>query len=261
MANSVAFDPYGFFNQKWPLNQVNWAAYFSPTIPDGIMSGIGNEMEVYANSSGMNVRVKTGECRVRSHRGLISAETALDIEAADATYNRYDLVVARVTYGSPSTMVVTVKTGTANAAPEVPALTQTAGDVWEIPLAVVSVTAAAVTIAATDVTDKRFVYKTGNDAVLIFAGTSLSVKNDIDHRSSETSIGSLAITLPDNPPDTFITGVCFDSASSFSGVTFTKGGTTYYPKLVGAALTLASKRYNLTIWWDGAYYWCSTEAA
>lgn len=259
MPTSIAFNPFGFFNGQMPLNQTNWAAYFSPTIPDGVIAGIGDEMEVYGNSTGMTVYVKTGECRVRSHRGVLSTVSSLDIEAADATYDRYDLVVARVTYESPSTMEVTVKTGTANATPEIPEVTQTAGDVWEIPLAVVTVGAGVQTIADTDVTDKRFVYANEGMAPITFSGETLSVENYRYYRN-ETQISGLEITLPDSPSDIWKCSVDFYASSSFSGVTFVKGGET--PTiLTDDDLALQSTRYHLDILWMGAYYWIIAHTA
>ena len=361
MASSVDFNTIGFFNSILPLNQTNWADYFAPAISDGIIAGINNEMQVFANSSGMYVYVKSGECRVRSHRGVLSAQATLDIAAADLSYDRKDLVVARVTYGNPSTMVVAVKTGTPSATPTVPAVTQTAGDVWEIPLAEVTVGSGVVTITANDVADRRFVYANEGASMITLDGvTSLNAENDRNYRitgtlesltiilpnhpsnswkcsvvffagstfpgvnfllqngttptictddnlamqsvgyhidiiwggayywviahtnqgtaikwftgtsvgtdshweyRNNTAIGSLTVGLPDIPAQDFITVVAFTSASSFSGVSFVRDGSAYYPKLQGVALSLASVRYNLTIFWDGAYFWCNSEAA
>lgn len=258
MASSVSFSTIGFFNNQWPLTQVNWASYFSPMIPDGVIAGIDDELEVYASSSGMYVYVKPGECRARSHRGALDEITALDIAAADASHPRIDLVVARVTYGSPSAMTIAVKTGTPAATPSCPTVTQTAGSVWEIPLAEVYVAANAATIAAADVTDRRYVYHSSGSAATSFSGTSLTVANDWEYRN-DTEIGSLAIELPASPSNVFICGVCFTASSSFTGVTFTQGGNAYTVKTTDG-LNFKSVRYNMVIWWDGSYFWCSARA-
>lgn len=261
MASTVDFNTIGFFNSILPLNQTNWASYFAPTIPDGVIEGIGNEMEVYANSSGMYVYVKTGECRVRSHRGVLASEATLDIAAADLAYARYDLVVARVTYGNPPTMVIAVKTGTPAANPLIPKPTQNAGDVWEIPLATINIAANAVTIAEGDVIDNRCVYILSGVSVHKFSGASFTARNNWESRSTSSFLNSLMIILPDTPSDIWQTSVVFTSGSSFSGVTFQRNGSTYTPKLQGVSLNVASKRYNLVIWWDGQYFWCSAGAA
>lgn len=257
MAN---FSSIGFFNDIWPLNQTNWASYFNPAIPDGVIQGIGNELEVYGNSSGMVVYVKTGECRVRSHRGYLSSAATLSIATANSTNPRWDLVVARVTYGSTSTMELAVKTGTPAASPSFPSVTKTAGSVWEIPLALVYVAAGAHTIAAGDVRDQRFVYRAQMDSATSFSSTSVTLKNQMIFRNS-SAVSSLTINVPAYVNDTFIAEVDFTSGSSFSGVVFKQAGSTITPKLGGDALTMVSKRYNVIIWWDGSYWWAAALAA
>lgn len=256
---SVPFSTIGFLNDQWPLTQTNWAAYFSPTIQDGIIAGIGDELQVFASSSGMYAQAKTGECRVRSHRGELTQQISVDIAAADVTYPRIDLVVARVTYGSPASMVITTKQGTPAADPVAPAVTQVSGSVWEIPLAEVTVGAGVVTIAPDAVRDRRFVYQTGGSAAIAFSGTALTVANDWEYRN-DTEIDSLTITLPDSPSATFICSVCFSASAAFTGVTFTRGGEAYAVKTTDM-LNNVSARYNLSIWWDGAYFWCAAKSA
>ncbi len=158
---SVPFSEYGFFNGTWEFNQVNWAKMFSPLVNDGVMAGIGGELEVYADSAGMTVHVRTGECRARGHRGSLETEANLPIAAADSVNPRLDMVVARVRYGSPSAMELDVLTGAPAEEPVLPELTQTAADVWEIPLATVKVAANTTTVAAADVSDYRYVYSGG----------------------------------------------------------------------------------------------------
>lgn len=152
------FSEFGFFNGVWKYNQENWPKYFFDNIPDGVIKNIGNELQVYANSTGMVVSVKTGACMVRTHRGMnLLTETELPIEAADATYGRVDLVVARAVYAvAPNSyMCLDVLKGAPSSSPVAPILTQTAGVLWEIPLAEVYIGAGAVTITAGNVTDKR----------------------------------------------------------------------------------------------------------
>lgn len=261
MPATASFSTVGFFNNIWPLNQTNWASYFAPSVSDGVMLGIGNEMEVTANGSGMQVYVKTGECRVRSHRGYLGSQATLAIDTANSTNPRWDLVVARVTYGTTSTMELAVKTGTpAASSPSVPAPTQTAGSVWEIPLAQVYVAAGAHSIASTDVRDRRFVYRAQMDSATAFSSTSVTLKNQRIFRNS-SAVSSLTINVPAYVNDTFIAEVDFTSGSSFSGVVFKQAGSTITPKLGGDALTMVSKRYNIIVWWDGSYWWAAALAA
>lgn len=256
---SVIFDEYGFFNGTWELNQVNWAKMFSPVVPDGVMAGIGGELEVYADSAGMTVHVRAGECRVRGHRGALESPVNLTIAAADSVNPRIDLVIVRVTYGSPSEMMLDVLTGTAAENPVAPEVTQTAGNVWEIPLARVAVAANATTIAVADVIDARNVYKLGATGIIGFAGTSLSVANDMEYRSSEESIGSLTIELPTSPSAEWMCAVNFTAGADFTGVAFTQGGEAYTVKTADS-MNYTGKRYNMIIWWDGAFYWVASKA-
>ena len=249
-------DRYGFFNGILGLEQANWANYWRGIIPDGVISGQGQEMEVYAQSDGMKVHVRTGSAIIDNHRAWVTKEKEVLLAPATGSA-RNDLVVLRVTYGNSgeSKIELTAKTGDTS-------LVTVTGGVYEVPLAKVYVSANAVTITAGNVTDMRYVYKLGNDSVTTFSGTSLSCKNDIEYRASTTALSSLQITLPQNPNDTFITGVCFTSASSFGGITFRKGSTGITPKLVGDSTSLPNKRYNMVIWWDSGcqQYWSAVKA-
>ena len=157
MANEVIFSEYGFFNEVFPLDQLNWAKVFHPYVPDGIVPGIDNELGVYANSSGMKVYVKSGECRVRSHRGALTETIELEISEADTTNPRIDLVVAMVIYGDApnSKMKVGVITGTPSSSPVAPTVTQVAGGIWELALAEVRVEAGATSIGSDKVLERK----------------------------------------------------------------------------------------------------------
>jgi hypothetical protein len=158
MAKEILFTEFGFFDDVFHLDQINWPKVFHPYMPDGIVPGIGNEMTVFANASGMNVFVRDGECRVRSHRGALAQGIELEIEPADSSFKRIDLVVARVKYENApnSTMKVAVITGQPAASPITPAVTQIKGDIWELALAEVHVDAGVTNIAA----DKVIEFKT-----------------------------------------------------------------------------------------------------
>lgn len=130
-----------------------WRAMMRYQIQNGVLRNVDNELAVYGDSTGMQVKVKTGQCVITGHWGKVSTETTLAIAAAHATNPRRDLVVARVDYTN-NLIELDVVSGTAAATPIVPSLTRNT-DVWEIPLAVVQVDAAAVTIAANKVIDTR----------------------------------------------------------------------------------------------------------
>lgn len=260
MTASLDFSNYGFFDRHEPLTQVNWASYFAPVVPDGVIAGIDDELLVDANSTGMKVRIHAGECRVRSHRGALASLGEVDIPQASSN-PRIDLVVVRVTYGSPSTMVITSIKGTPAANPVCPTVTQTAGDVWEIPLAEVLVPKNAVTISADNVTDRRYIYQMSGTAAAGFSGETLTVANDWEYRSQDAALDSLTITLPAaNPSGIWMCSVNFTASAEFTGVEFTRGGEDYDIKTTDS-LVYQNTRYNLVLWWDGAYFWCGSKAA
>jgi len=188
---AVNFSEFGFFDRVTKVNQINWPKYLDSYVTDGVVKGYGNDLQVYGNSSGMKVLIKTGKVFVHTHFGILSNEVELGIPAADPTYGRKDLVVARAVYASApnSIMVLDVKTGAPSSNPVPPTLTKTAGVTWEVPLAIVSVAAGASTISSGAVTDAR-VYSvipferggvgstTQAEALSnIFGGSQLSVAN------------------------------------------------------------------------------------
>lgn len=259
MATSINFSNYGFFDEHEPLTQVNWASYFSPVVPDGVIAGIGDELLVDANSTGMKVRVHSGECRVRSHRGELSLLSEVDIPAA-SNNPRIDLVVARVTYDNASMIITSIK-GTPAANPVCPQVTQNAGNVWEIPLAEVLVPKNAMTISAENVTDRRYIYQMSGTSAISFSGETLAVANDWEYRSQETEIDSLTISLPTaDPAGIWMCSVNFTSSDEFEGVSFVRGGESYEIKTTDS-LVYKGSRYNLIIWWDGAYFWVGAKAS
>lgn len=111
------------------------------------------DLRVFADSSGMTVKVPSGFAIVRGHAYNSDAQETLTISAA-AALPRRDLIVLRLNPASNSISLV-VKAGTPAASPSDPALTQTLEDVFELALARVEVAANAVSITASNVTDLR----------------------------------------------------------------------------------------------------------
>lgn len=163
------FDSYSFFDglEMEPVTQVNWSNYWRGVIPDGVVAEIGEEMRPYANSTGMYVYVSTGACIVDNHRGVNSALKMMAVNTADATYDRIDLLVARVVYGNEneSYMELDILTGTPAIDPVAPELTQSTGDVYEIALAEIYVAAEAVTLEASTVADLRNVFTAASQSI------------------------------------------------------------------------------------------------
>jgi hypothetical protein len=123
----------------------------------------GNLLEVYADSSGRQVKVKTGRAAVRGHWYESTAIETLTIAANASGNPRIDRVVLRLDPAANSVQLAVI-TGTPAGTPAAPALTLTDVGIWELPLARVAVANGAATITAGNVTDER-VYIAGPPAV------------------------------------------------------------------------------------------------
>lgn len=119
----------------------------------GILSGISENLSVYANSTGMQVKVKSGAAWIKGHYFESDAEETLAIGTADASNPRIDRVVIRLDW-SANTITLAIIQGTPAATPAPPTLTQNSSR-WEISLAQVRVNAGNLTIPAGNVTDER----------------------------------------------------------------------------------------------------------
>lgn len=129
------------------------AAFGSGVVPD-----IDNELEVTANGSGMQVAVATGAALVR---GMLfnhfDGPTNLGISAAHATLSRIDTVVVRAYWYGHSEegrIELDVLEGTPSSTPSAPALNATT-DVYDFPLANVTIDPAVIVIGSDKVTDRR----------------------------------------------------------------------------------------------------------
>jgi hypothetical protein len=160
----------------------------------GVIRGFANEFSVYADSSGMQVKVRTGECWMRGHWGTSTAEKTLPIATAHATFARKDRVVLRADFTN-NRIEVDVLTGTAAASPSAPAVSQTSV-VWETSLSVVDVPAAVSTISSARPVDNR-VYTTAQaryyNSVLQSVPNATFTKvllNTVDYQSGDVTYNS-----------------------------------------------------------------------
>ncbi len=135
------------------ITEAQWYQMARKWLGSGVLPDELDELEVYADSSGMQVKVKSGQAWMEGHFYESDAEETLAIAAADASNPRIDRVVVRLDRVA-NTIALAVVTGTAAASPSAPALTQNSST-WELALAQVSVSAGATSIAAGDVTDER----------------------------------------------------------------------------------------------------------
>lgn len=130
-----------------------WSKIFGNLSQSGVIRSQLNELLVYANSTGMNTKVKSGAAFIKGVYYESDAEETLAISASDGTNPRIDRVIIRFDIVT-ETIQLAVLQGIPAVTPSPPFLTQNSSR-WEIPLAQVLVSAGVVTIAADKITDER----------------------------------------------------------------------------------------------------------
>jgi hypothetical protein len=183
---------------SWPFENIDTSetqySQLFRNLGEGPIDGKGFELEPYADSTGMNVKVKSGQALVRGHYYDSTGTETILIPAADATNPRIDRVVLRL---NPTTnaILLTLIQGTPAASPSAPALTQTDGAIYDLPLAQVYVAANETIIEPADVTDQRTIFApwTGSVAISGVTGltSALAAKQDVVSGVSNTEISYL----------------------------------------------------------------------
>lgn len=147
----------------------------------GVLGGVGNELEVTANSSGMEVHVNSGIALLKDGLPYVKEATSdVTITTADATNPRIDRIILRLTREGQTDqgkIVLVALAGTPAGSPVAPSLTQSSAT-WEHSLATVLVDAAASTISAGKVTDTR-TYMVSEDRVAAVE-TAVALKQTLD---------------------------------------------------------------------------------
>lgn len=195
---ATALDTYLFYDAGAGANvaEDGWRTAMRHMLgsASGVIRGFLNEFNVFADSSGMQVKVNTGECWIRGQYGQSTSTKALGITTAHATLARVDRVVLRNDFVA-NQIVVDVLTGTPGASPSAPSVTQTTA-IWETSLATVSVPATDTNIDSGQVTDNR-VYTTAQaryyNSVLQSVPNNTFTKallNTIDYQSGDVTYNS-----------------------------------------------------------------------
>lgn len=217
---------------SWPFEGVDTTETQYSRLLRNIGQGVNgvpgdNNLLVYADSSGMNVKVKVAggnsQAIVRGHMYQSTAEETLTISAA-ASSPRIDSVVLRLD-PSANSIVLAVVAGTPATNPSAPTLTQTDTAIYELLIANVAVAGSATTISAGNVTDKRTfienVWTTANrkPAFLGLTGYNTTIGK------LETYTGSAwEVVTPTSLDASVITSGTIDSAR-LGTVPVAKGGT------------------------------------
>jgi hypothetical protein len=157
----------------------------------GVLKGAGLDAEVFGDSSGMQVKVRTGEFWLRGHWAEVTSTKTVPLSAAHGTLARIDRVVVRVDF-SDNEIELDVVAGTAASSPTAPAVTQNSS-IWEVSLATVSVPAGDTSIGSNQVTDARF-YANASYA-RFYANGSQTIPNasqfQVDFHDTETITGDV----------------------------------------------------------------------
>jgi len=143
---------------SWPFENLDVSetqfSQWARNIGEGVKLSALNELEVFADSTGMQVKVKSGQALVRGHYYQNTAEEILILTAADLSNSRIDTVLIELD-PSANTILLKAVAGTPSLTPIPTPLVQTDAGIYQFKLAEVSVPANAVTIPAIDVTDQR----------------------------------------------------------------------------------------------------------
>lgn len=135
------------------VTENQWAKMARLFCPTGVVKNKLNQLETFGDGTGMNVKVKSGQAFLEGFFFESDAQETLAIATAHATLARIDRVIARLDRTN-NTIDLAVLTGTPNASPSIPSLTQN-DTTWEISLARVAVGAGVTSIIAGNVTDER----------------------------------------------------------------------------------------------------------
>jgi hypothetical protein len=263
---------------SWPFENIDTSetqfSLWARNLGQGVIDGKLLELEPFADGSGMNVKVRSGQALVRGHFYDSTAQETLSIAASDPSLGRLDAVVLRLD-PTANSILLTVITGTPDASPSLPALTQTDGGVFDLLIASVDVGPGAVVIADEDVTDERTIFQpyTGQPVAIAISDvtglqTALDSKQDVAAAvSTKTANYTLAVGDTNDlvqvngtytvtvPASTFATGTRVDVVNIGTGVvTFA----------AGAGLTLNSKEGALTIenqWSAATLFFTSSTTA
>lgn len=153
---AVAFDSYAPFDAGAGANvtEDTWRKLIVSAGPaSGVLRGRDSALAVFGDSSGMQVKVPTGQVWINGHWGAVTSTKTVPLTAANASNARKDLIVARADFVN-NKVELDVLTGTPAGSPTVPTVTQNSS-IYEVQLAEVAVAAAASTISAGNVTDRR----------------------------------------------------------------------------------------------------------
>ena len=164
-------EKYGFFNsinndRVYDASDV--AGFLSKFFTNGIFN---NSLSVSANDN-MTVSVATGTANINGYSYENTASLTLDVNDSDNTLNRIDSVILRLNLSDRNITAMILEGQTATT-PSQPTLTRS-GNIYDLRLANITVSAGITRITADKITDTRFTDECGN---VVQAVQSLSTED------------------------------------------------------------------------------------
>ena len=189
-------------------------------IGEGVRATAGSELLPFGDSSGMTVKVSSGQSMIRGHYYVSTATESLTVAVANVTNPRIDNVVLELDPAA-NTILLKVVAGTPAGSPVAPALIQTDSGIYQQLIAYVSVAALATTITAGNVSDERSFLGGAKAVVKTITGTAYSLSAaDSNKFLRFTSADPITLTVDDG----FTVGQRVDIYQKGAGViTFTEG--------------------------------------
>lgn len=200
-----------------------------------VETGILNNLDAFADSTGMQVKVNTGSSIIQGFYYESTAQETLPINAADATNPRIDRVILRLDLVAESIQLAVLQ-GVPAVSPTAPTLTQNSSR-WEISLAQIAVGANVSTIAAGNVTNERKFAK----------NLSVVIANNVGGQNQASDV----ITKL-----TVLTSKVIDYQNEWNGSTFTAKETGVYlvRAFVDWASTVPTNSSAIYVYKNGANY-------
>jgi hypothetical protein len=151
-------------------NQVEFAEVLSNLLNNGYFKDKGDEFETTQSTPpALSVDVKSGEAWINGYWYKSDATETLTISPPDTVNDRKDLIVLRLDVITARLITLQVKTGTPSSSPVVPTLQQDT-QIWEIPIAIVTVPANAITITNANIEFRSSVVFGDLSATLLSTG-------------------------------------------------------------------------------------------
>lgn len=127
----------------------DFTAYYADVVGNGVVSTDNDNKMAVARRTGLGIKVQSGQAFIQGCKIVNSSDKNFTLDAAHASYGRYDLVYAVLDRAS-RTMDLAVRKGTPSASPVEPTYSAT-----ELPLAYVYVGAGKTSLSNNDITDLR----------------------------------------------------------------------------------------------------------